>query len=135
MTINYEEEQRQELESLAYIYTPEELIVDQSKVSITITLESQTQFTLSFILPLQYPDDIPNISIHGDLHTDDCSKLLLECKQAAVDSIGMGSIYSVSSHAKDWAEDLVVARRKNMEDAEYERKQLEEELEAEKYRY
>jgi RWD domain len=83
--MDYAAEQAQELESLTYIYTPDELHVQDAHVSIAITLENGDQFTIRFNLPETYPDVVPEIELKDcELHQNDLAKLLEKCREQAV---------------------------------------------------
>lgn len=137
--MDFEEEQRQEIESLSYIYQEHELKVDASTVTITLVLDNIPEhfpIVIGFTLPETYPETAPDISLECEAlpNEEDFNELLAGCKDTALGSLGMGSMYTIASFAKERAEDLIQIRKQKIDEAEDERKRIEEELEAEKYR-
>lgn len=132
--MEHQAEQAQEMETLAYIYTPDELQITENDISITMTLDNDDEFILHFTLPPAYPDIPPIISLQTNLNPEDEIVLLEGCMEQAVGSLGMCSLYTIASYAKETAEELIIARIQFEDDAEDARKLKQEEEEAERYK-
>ncbi|RHZ87738.1 hypothetical protein Glove_30g57 [Diversispora epigaea] len=121
-TMDYEEEQEQELEVLKSIY-PNELEEIEDKVFRIILEpeESDSSAPLTVALRIEYtpnyPEEIPNISIdviNGTLNEAEKEKLNFELINVAQDSLGMAMIFTLSSLLKDLVTSFVVERKERI---------------------
>lgn len=128
------EEIQEEMETLGYLYTEDELeIISPSELNISIKCDDDsilltdepTLLAINFTLPPLYPTAIPTFEFTSEYLLDEeikslSEKLRLQC----IDSLGIQMIYNVVQWLKEEIE-ITIQQRK-------ERLQLETEIRAEK---
>ncbi|KAI8906826.1 RWD-domain-containing protein [Gorgonomyces haynaldii] len=126
-----QEEIEQEIETLGYIYTPEELEIEGNVVKITFQVpEHELEFQLVFTLHEEYPRELPQLEIHG-LEEEDAQVLMEEARNVGNESLGMAMIFNIASALKDKI-DQVITDRLQREEEEREREKERLELEEQK---
>ncbi|KAL1915626.1 uncharacterized protein VTP21DRAFT_6385 [Calcarisporiella thermophila] len=141
MTVDYGEEQRQEIEILQSIY-PDELEQLDSK-SIRIRVEPDEQIaedTLALGLVVNftstYPEELPALSLEileGKLSQEHIEKLESQLLETAENSLGMAMVFTLASQLKELLTTLVEQIRADREREAEERAQRELELEQAKF--
>lgn len=136
-SMDYKEQQNQEIEALQAIYQEDELEVICDKypnISIRVNLksnqenESESDFDVVLVLelPENYPDVIPRISIEGidDLFSSERIEQTVEVlKNEATNNLGMVMVFSIVSALQDEIGNLLDEKKKEFE------KKVEEEKE------
>lgn len=136
-SMDYKEQQNQEIEALQAIYQEDELEVICDKypnISIRVNLksnqenecESDFDVVLVLELPENYPDVIPRISIEGidDLFSSERIEQTVEVlKNEATNNLGMVMVFSIVSALQDEIGNLLDEKKKEFE------KKVEEEKE------
>ena len=146
--MDYSEEQSNELEALAAIYSNELEIVSRKPVpKFTIHLKSDPQtieedvpsiiyeVVIEFALPETYPDSVPDIVIQESVNLDDCDEqeLLELLETEANSSVGMVMTFILVSVAIDWINRKADEKRREYKDALDKKKREEEEAEMKKF--
>lgn len=110
--MDYEEEQKAEIEALESIYYGDvEIISTTPNHKFTIPIKSEDcdnesegkSCDLTFTLPSKYPDEIPLIELQNPKNLDtEADELLERLIQEAKENLGMAMIFNLTSVAQEW---------------------------------
>lgn len=143
------DEQKEELEILESIY-PEELeIINEDSFIIHINIETEPAKTLlaEFKYPPEYPECIPILKLSIDtqppllerkfsynFNVADIEQIRAAAVEVAEESVGMPSVFSITSFIKERAEEMYEFKIKEMETQRLKELSLEEEKEQAKFK-
>ncbi|CAJ0961409.1 unnamed protein product, partial [Mesorhabditis belari] len=149
-SMDYKEQQEQEIEALEAIYQTDELSVlnnDYPEIELRIDLKSSQEenrggsvpeFTISLLveLPENYPDVIPKLGLEGveDLFSEErINQVLSKLNQVAEESVGMVMVFTIFAALQDEIGTLVDDLKQRAETEIEERKKKEEEKSRKKF--
>lgn len=146
--MDYGEEQSNELEALAAIYSNDLTIWNRKPVpKFTIHVKSDPQTSdetvpdtiyevvIEFTLPETYPDSVPEVAIQDSSNLDDCDEqeLLELLETEANNGLGMVMTFTLVSVAIDWINRIADQKRREFKEARDKKKREEEEAERKKF--